>query len=96
MGDMTIEDFQNAESIYQIGQPPFRVDILTSIEKVEFDKAWGSRVDAEEQGVPIHYLGKQDLIRNKQASSRLQDLADAEAIQNAEKAVSTASEEKPR
>jgi hypothetical protein len=78
------EDFCNdPTSIFQIGQPPLRIDILQQIDGVTFDEAWPNRVEAEIDGTPVHVISAQDLIANKLASGRLRDLADAEAVRQA-------------
>ena len=78
-------DFRNdPSSIFQIGTPPFRIDILQSIDGVVFDDAWKDRIEGLVEGeVPAHVISREDLIRNKLASGRLRDLADVEAIRDA-------------
>jgi len=78
-------DFRNdPSSIFQIGVPPFRIDILQSIDGVAFDDAWKARIEGLVEGeVPAHVISREDLIRNKLASGRLRDLADVEAIRDA-------------
>lgn len=67
--------------VFQIGVPPVRIDVITAIDGVEFAPAWRDRVVARFAGEPVHVLSRQHLIANKQASGRLQDLADVEALQ---------------
>ncbi len=86
---MTVEDFEEASAIYQIGQPPLRVDLLGELDAVVFQHAWERRVDALEADVPVHYICAEDLIANKLAAARLQDLADAEAIRSAKRAITS-------
>ena len=62
------------------GLPPYRIDILTGVSGVTFDEAWPERVDDRFDGVPVHYLGRAALIRNKRASGRTKDLADLESL----------------
>jgi hypothetical protein len=81
---LTLEDLGNPGTVYQIGLPPKRVDILTEISGVDFDEAWESRVTQEADGLTIPFLGRQALLRNKQASGRTKDLADIELLQNRE------------
>lgn len=78
---LTLQDLSEPGTVYQIGLPPKRVDILTEISGVEFDDAWGSRILQEVDGLTIPFLGRQDLLRNKQASGRTKDLADIELLQ---------------
>lgn len=62
--------------VVQLGLPPNRIDILTSISGVEFDAAWNSRVDAILDGQHVNVLGHEQLLMNKQAAGRAKDLAD--------------------
>jgi hypothetical protein len=81
--DLTVEDLASPNLIFQIGVAPVRVDILTSIDGVEFDEAWPAKLASEyaDQTVPV--LSRHHLILNKRASGRLQDLADVEALEEA-------------
>ncbi len=81
---LTIQDLSRPGTVYQIGLPPRRIDILTEISGIEFDEAWGSRTVQEAEGLAIPFLGRQDLLRNKQASGRTKDLADVELLQKRE------------
>jgi predicted nucleotidyltransferase len=73
-------------SIFQIGHEPVRADILQSIDAVEFEEAWQDRIDMALGGVQVHVISAEHLIRNKLKSGRLRDLADVEAIREANKA----------
>ena len=74
-------DFASSGSFYQLGQPPLRVDILTSIEGVTFEEAWPNRQIGEFLGRQVPFVGRQDLIRNKRAAGRPIDLLDAEQLE---------------
>ena len=67
-------------TIIQFGIPPHRIDLINKISGVSFEKAWPNsrRVDVCGEGfhVPIWFLGRGDLLRNKRASGRPKDLAD--------------------
>jgi hypothetical protein len=80
MMDVTLEDFTNPDLIYQIGVAPNRVDLMMGIVGVEFEEAWAGRVDSTYGDVPIHLIGKAELIRAKQASGRPQDLLDLDRL----------------
>lgn len=77
-GDLTlsVDDFVKLGNVIQLGRPPNRIDLLTSISGVDFEDAWTSRVRAELDGLPVCFLGWQSLIENKLASGRPKDLAD--------------------
>jgi predicted nucleotidyltransferase len=74
------EDFHAPEQIIQLGLPPVRIDIITSISGVTWDEALSGSVDMEYGGVPVKILGRREFIANKKAVGRSQDLADVDAI----------------
>jgi hypothetical protein len=69
-------DFAREGSVYQIGLPPRRIDILTQISGVTFDEAWTSRVDAEVNSRSVPVIGRAALVKNKTAAGRPKDVAD--------------------
>lgn len=75
------DDFLGSEQIIQLGVAPNRVDLITSIDGVPFEEAWEGRVAGRYGEQPVFYLGLRELIRNKQASGRAQDVADLEWLQ---------------
>ena len=77
----TISDFLVKGTVYPIGVPPQRIDILTAIDGVEFDDAWPERISSEMGGVPAPVIGRSALLRNKRASGRPQDLADVARLE---------------
>jgi hypothetical protein len=80
MGALGREDLTAPGIVFQMGLPPNRVDILTGIDGVTFDDAWGSRVESRYGDQPVHIIGREDLIRNKLATGRAQDALDAETL----------------
>ncbi len=81
MADLTEEDLAVEGTIFQIGVAPNRIDVITSIEAVGFEDAWGRRVPFTYGGVPIHLLSIQDLLTNKRAVGRPQDLVDVDNLE---------------
>jgi len=81
MADLTVDDLATPGTIFQIGIAPNRVDILTSIEAVTFEEAWARRVSSAYGGVPIALLSLEDLLTNKRAVGRRQDLLDVEKLE---------------
>ena len=51
--------------VVQLGLPPNRIDIMTSIDGVAFNEAWRSRVSAQISGLPTAFIGKDLLVTNK-------------------------------
>jgi hypothetical protein len=90
--NLTPASFSREGSIYQMGRPPARVDVLTSIDGVSFSVAWGNRVDTDIGGVPTKVISRQDLVLNKRASGRPQDLLDLHNLMESERASGTAAE----
>lgn len=78
---LTVEDFLLERRVIQLGYPPLRIDLLTSIDGVRFAEAYERRVEIELGDVSVPFLSLEDLRRNKRATGRTQDLADLEALE---------------
>lgn len=78
---LRVDDFTRGGQVVQLGHPPNRIDLMTSIDGVTFDEAWESRVESTYGDTKFFFLGRQDLIRNKKASGRPQDLADLDVLE---------------
>lgn len=74
-------DFARPDRILQLGRPPNRIDILTSISGVPFEQAWQNRVQGKLGRRPVSFLGWDDLITNKKASNRDKDQLDVATLQ---------------
>lgn len=81
LGDLTADDLTRKETIFQIGLPPLRIDIITAIDGVEFADAWPDRLETVFGGVPAAVISRHHLIRNKKTAARLQDLADVQQLE---------------
>lgn len=81
LGDLTADDLQKKNTIFQIGVPPLRIDVITAIDGVEFADAWPDRLETLFGGVPASIISRPHLITNKKTSARLQDLADVEELE---------------
>ena len=88
---MSPKDFADGTT-FQMGQPPERIDILQRIDGVAFDEAWSNRIEGAVDGIPASIISREDMIRNKLAAGRLQDLADVEKL----RAADAATRRKPR
>lgn len=73
-------DFVEPEQVIQLGRPPNRIDLLTSISGVSTDEVFATRISTELDGIPVYMLSKEALIRNKQSVGRAQDIADLDFI----------------
>jgi hypothetical protein len=79
--DLSVNDFLERGYVIQLGQPPNRIDILTQVDGLEFDNCYPVKVILEIDGVTVDFIDLENLKKNKQASGRLQDLADLENLQ---------------
>jgi hypothetical protein len=77
---LTAEDFQSTEQVIQLGVPPVRVDLLTSVTGVTWEEACSEGVAGTYGDVPVHYIGRRQFVANKKATGRKKDLADLEAL----------------
>lgn len=74
------EDLVTSDRFLQLGRPPNRIDILTSISGISFEEAWSSRVSGELGDRTVNFLGWDALIENKLASRRDKDLVDVKKL----------------
>ncbi|MBI3160828.1 MAG: nucleotidyltransferase [Chloroflexi bacterium] len=80
--NLTADDFSQPDTIIQLGYPPNRIDILTTLPGIGFADCFESRVRIEIEDVQVNFIDIDNLIRNKRATGRTQDLADAETLEN--------------
>ncbi len=75
-----VADFTAADRVVQLGLPPYRLDIMTSVSGISFGEVWEHRISGTLFGVPVFFLGRDALIRNKRASGREKDMRDVRAL----------------
>ncbi len=78
--NITEKDFQQEDVIFQIGVAPRRIDIITSIDGVEFDEAYKDKIIIEINGLKIPILSLEKLIKNKESTGREKDKLDAKML----------------
>ena len=78
--NLSPDDFTHKGHLYQMGRPPFRVDIMMSIPGIEFDEVWKNREMVLLNDLKVPFISRQDLIRTKEASGRAQDKIDLENL----------------
>jgi len=81
LGDLNQDDLSKAGTIFQIGVPPLRIDVITAIDGVDFADAWPERFKTIFGDVPVVVISRHHLITNKKTAARLQDLADVEQLE---------------
>ena len=79
--DIKEEDFLSPGYVVQLGQPPARIDLLTSVTGLEFEECYASRVHVDIQDVEIDFIDLENFKKNKKAVGRHQDLADLENLE---------------
>lgn len=77
---LTPADFEQEGKVVQLGFPPARVDIITSITGVTWEQARSGRMEGHFGDLMVYYIGRKEFIANKRALGRYKDLADLEAI----------------
>ncbi len=80
LGRVTESDFSKLDVVYQMGLPPQRIDLLTSIDGVAFGDAWANRLHTEVGGVAVNVIGKSELRQNKLATGRDKDIRDVAVL----------------
>jgi hypothetical protein len=73
-------DFTTPNNVIQLGNPPVRVDIMTSITAIDWEKAHTDKVQGNYGDTTAYFISKEDFIANKRALGRKKDLADIEAL----------------
>ncbi len=77
---LTAADFQKTNTVVQLGVPPVRVDVITSITGVSWEEAFANRAVGKYGDLSVNYIGRGQFISNKKATGRKKDLADLEAL----------------
>ena len=83
---LTPNDFAQPGKFFRMGRAPLAVDILLDIDGIRFEQAWANRVEAEidpSAALKGFFISREDLIANKIASGRPQDIADVAALRKA-------------
>jgi hypothetical protein len=80
---LTASDFLEPDTIIQLGYPPNRIDLVTSISGVTFAEAWERRICDRVENLPVIFVDRQTLLANKAASGRPKDMADIDALSKA-------------
>ena len=75
-------DFQSDDLVFQMGNPPWRIDLLTSIDGVTFEEAWMDRHEWSVDGLTLPIISRRHLVINKRAAGRPKDIADAARLES--------------
>ena len=77
---LSVADFEEPDRVVQLGVPPVRVDIVTSIDGVSWKEAWDGKTRGTCGAVPVYFISRREFVANKKAVGRRKDLADLEAL----------------
>ena len=80
--NLTKEDLQKEGIVFQIGVAPRRIDIITAASGLQFEETYVRSLSVNIEGIEVHIPSLDDLIRNKRATGRTRDLADAETLES--------------
>lgn len=78
--DLTLEDLSRPGVVFQMGVPPYRIDLNTELTGVTFAEAWAEHARVEIEGLSIPIIGREAMVRNKRATGRPKDLLDLELL----------------
>ena len=77
---LTVDDFLEPDTVIQLGYPPSRIDLITSVSGVMFKDCYKTKVEIEIDDLVIDFIDIENLKKNKRASGRAQDIADLENL----------------
>lgn len=78
---ISADTFQQRDQIVQLGYPPLRIDLLTDVTGLDFGPCYERRCIQTFSDVSVPFISVADLITNKKATGRAQDLADVEKLE---------------
>lgn len=81
MESVSAKDFESDDTVFQVGVPPLRLDILSGISGVSFNEAWPHRETGLVEGLSVCYIGREQFLKNKRATGRPKDLADVDDVE---------------
>jgi len=81
---MDTNTFSAPGRIVRIGSPPMMVELINAVSGVPFRDVWERKVRGQYGGVEVFFISKLDLLRNKKAAGRPQDIRDIEALGDAD------------
>ena len=78
--DLSAKDFSRPNRVVQLGYPPVRVDLMTTISGVTWEQVANGRIAGVYGDTPVHFIGRSEFVANKRATGRRKDGTDLEAI----------------
>lgn len=78
--DLTVEDLSRPGVVFQMGVPPYRIDLATELTGITFEEGWREHGEVVLEGLHVPVIGREAMIRNKRAVGRPKDLLDLELL----------------
>lgn len=78
--ELTEDDLRTPGVVFQMGVPPYRIDLNTALTGVGFEEAWEGHAEIEIDDLRIPIIGRAAMIKNKRATGRPKDLLDLELL----------------
>ena len=72
--------FLKENRIIRIGEPPLRIEVMTSVSGVDFDACYQQRINDTIDGIRVNFINLENLKTNKLAAGRHKDLNDLENL----------------
>ena len=85
MLNLSKEDLLDLDNVIQLGYEPNRIDIIVDLEGLDFESCYADRVDSMMDDINVHFMGLDDLIKNKLSTGRMQDKVDADKLKGRKK-----------
>lgn len=80
-GDATVAEFlSDPRRIIRMGNSPYRIEVLGTVDGVSFEEAWAARIETVVDGISIYIISKPLLLKNKKAAGRPKDLIDVDHL----------------
>lgn len=89
-------DFLERDTVVEIGREPMKIQVLTGIDGVTFEQCYAGRVEFDDAGLRIPFIGLEELLKNKAASPRGKDQIDLVELQKVKQAKSTGTDQSRR
>ncbi|MBF0104237.1 MAG: hypothetical protein HQM16_02810 [Deltaproteobacteria bacterium] len=80
--ELTPEELNKKGQIFQLGNPPNRIDLINQADGIEFDQVWENKVEGKYGNLPVYFISLDDLMKNKRAADRNKDRGDVEHLKN--------------
>ncbi len=73
-------DFLEPDTVVEVGREPIKIQVLTGIDGVTFERCRSDRIMVNISGLQVPFIGLESLLANKAASPRSKDRTDLEEL----------------